>query len=77
MKINKITNMGKFFEVVDSCDGSVMLTSKNGDRINLKSQLAKYVAFASVFTNEIVDELELECENPNDANKFLEFLLNG
>ena len=43
MKVQNITNIDKFFEVVDSCTGKVELVTGEGDRLNLKSKLSQYV----------------------------------
>ena len=37
MKVQNITDIDKFFEVVDSCKGKVELVTGEGDRLNLKS----------------------------------------
>lgn len=49
MKIQNITNIEKFFEVVDSCKGKVELVTGEGDRLNLKSKLSQYVSMAKLF----------------------------
>ena len=38
MKIQNITDVEKFFKVIDQCKGTVELVSPEGDRINLKIQ---------------------------------------
>ena len=76
MKINNIRNIDKFFEVVDACKGKVMLTSPEGDCINLKSQLSKYIAFSSVFNDVEIKELELKCELPKDTDRMLNYMVN-
>ena len=40
MKIQNITNIEKFFKVVDSCKGKVELVTGEGDILNLKSKLS-------------------------------------
>ena len=35
MKVQNITDIDKFFEVVDSCKGKVELVTGEGDRLNL------------------------------------------
>ena len=52
MKVQNITNIDKFFEVVDSCKGKVELVTGEGDRLNLKSKLSQYVSMANIFSNE-------------------------
>lgn len=51
MKVQNITNIDKFFEVVDSCKGKVELVTGEGDRLNLKSKLSQYVSMANIFSN--------------------------
>ena len=43
MKVQNITDIDKFFEVVDRCSGKVELVTGEGDRLNLKSKLSQYV----------------------------------
>ena len=38
MKIQNVTDVDKFFKVIDECKGTVELVSPDGDRINLKVQ---------------------------------------
>lgn len=47
MKVTHITDIDKFFEVVDSCKGRVELVTGEGDRLNLKSKLSQYVSLAT------------------------------
>ena len=39
MKVTHITDIDKFFEVIDSCKGRVELVTGEGDRLNLKSSM--------------------------------------
>lgn len=54
MKIQNITDVEKFFKVVDQCKGTVELVSPEGDRINLKSKLAQYLSMATIFSMAIL-----------------------
>ena len=44
MKLTNITNVDKFFEVVDKCEGKAEMLTENGDCLNLKSKLCQFVA---------------------------------
>lgn len=79
MKINNLSpdKLNKFFEVVDTCEGKVELVTSEGDRLNLKSALCKYVAFAKILVNTDIPEMEVICYNPNDTLKFMTFLVEG
>lgn len=77
MKLFNITNVNKFFQIVDSCTGGVFITSKQGDRFNLKSNLSKYVIFTGVLSEAGIQELELEVEKEEDKEKFINFMMDG
>ena len=53
MKVQNITNIDKFFKVVDSCKGKVELVTGEGDRLNLKSKLSQYVSMAMISSSGI------------------------
>ena len=44
MKIYNIDDVEKFLDIIKKCKGSVELVSNQGDRLNLKSELTKYLA---------------------------------
>lgn len=76
MKVQNITDMDKFFEVIDSCKGKVELVTGEGDRLNLKSKLAQYVSLANIFSDGSIGELELLAYEPEDINKLVNFMMN-
>ena len=59
MTFTNITNVDKFFDTVDKCEGRVELVTEQGDRFNLKSTLTKYVIFVKILSN---------CAVPSDQN---------
>ena len=81
MKVQNITDIDKFFKVVDSCKGKVELITGEGDRLNLKSKLSQYVSMANIFSNgeipELIPELEIVAHEPEDINRLVEFMING
>ena len=77
MKVQNITNIEKFFEVVDSCEGKVELVTGEGDRLNLKSKLSQYVSMAKLFSDGTISELELLAYEPEDINKLVNFMMNN
>lgn len=76
MKVQNITDIDKFFEVVDSCKGKVELVTGEGDRLNLKSKLAQYVSLANIFSDNSISELELLAYEPEDIDKLVNFMMN-
>lgn len=77
MKIQNITDVEKFFQVVDECKGTVELVSTEGDRINLKSKLAQYLSMATIFSNGYIKELELVAYDKEDVDRLIKFMYQG
>lgn len=77
MKVQNISDIEKFFKVVDSCTGKVELVTGEGDRLNLKSKLSQYVSMAKVFSDGQVDELEIIAYEKEDIDKLVAFMING
>lgn len=77
MKVQHITDIDKFFQVIDSCKGRVELVTGEGDRLNLKSKLSQYVSLANIFSNGEIPELEIIAYDHEDANKLIEFMVGG
>ena len=71
MKVQNITNIDKFFSVIDDCSGKVELVTGEGDRLNLKSKLSQYVSMANIFSNGEIPELEIIAYEKEDMVKFM------
>lgn len=69
MKVQNITDVDKFFKVVDQCKGRVELVTGEGDRLNLKSKLSQYVSMANIFSNGEIPELEIIAYEKEDIDK--------
>ena len=76
MKVQNITDINKFFDVVDSCKGKVELITGEGDRLNLKSKLCQYVSLANIFSNGEIPEMEILAYEKEDVDKLLNFMIN-
>ena len=77
MKVQNITDIDKFFEVVDSCKGKVELVTDEGDRLNLKSKLSQYVSLANVFSDGTIKEVEIVAYEKEDIDKLIQFMIQG
>ncbi len=77
MKVTNISDINKFFEVVDSCKGKVELVTGEGDRLNLKSKLCQYVSLATIFTSNDIEipELEIIASEKEDIDKLFKFMI--
>lgn len=77
MKVQNITNVEKFFDVIDSCSGKVELVTGEGDRLNLKSKLCQYVSMAKIFSDGTISELEIIAYEPDDIKKLVNFMMEN
>lgn len=77
MTLENVTNIEGLFEIISTCKGSVELVSTEGDKINLKSSLAQYLAVAGVFSSGCAKELELSIEDLDDMKRILDFIVSG
>lgn len=77
MKIQNITDVDKFFQVIEQCAGTVELVSPEGDRINLKSKLSQYLSMATMFSNGYIKELELVAYEKEDVDRLIKYMCQG
>ena len=77
MKIQNISDVEKFFQVIDQCKGTIELVFAEGDRINLKSKLSQYLSMASIFSNGYINELELVVHEPEDVERLIKYMYQG
>ena len=72
MRLKNIEEVNAFLATVNSCKGDVWLESQYGDKFNLKSKLAQYVAMGALLSDE-QEVLELFCSYKEDEQKFLKY----
>ena len=77
MKVQNISNVDKFFEMIGECKGKVELVSDEGDRLNLKSKLCKYVAIAKLFSNGNSFDIEIVAYEHEDVMRIMKFMQEG
>ena len=59
-------------------EGSVELVTGEGDRLNLKSNLCKYVSLAKVFSGDSgIKSIEIIVSEPKDVDKLMQFMIFG
>ena len=74
----KVDELDDFFDVINSCTGNVYLESPDM-RLNLKSNLCKYVSLAKLCTagKSDIEELEVHAENKEDIDRLFHFMYGG
>ena len=74
LKITNIADMESFFKMIDSCKGKVELVSEEGDRLNLKSKLSQYVSLARVFSDGVIEQLEIIAYEAEDIERIKKYV---
>lgn len=79
----KLVNLPKekldaFFEVIKKCKGNVYLISSDM-HINLKSNLAHYISFASLCSAsaEEIEKIEIIAHEREDVDLLVNFMMEG
>lgn len=65
--------IASFLRAVDTCEGEVILESKAGDVLDLKSQLSKYLLLAAASDPEYLSSCRILCRE-RDAGLLTEFI---
>ena len=74
IKITKVNQVEKFFQIVDSCTANVELRTGEGDCLNLKSKLSQYLSMTRMFSDGNVPDMEIVLNDEEDKRKLEEFL---
>ena len=77
MTVNNITNLEKFFEAVNKCEGKVELITEQGDRYNLKATLSQYVSLVRFFSNNTASSVQIVTANHTDSQKIMGYMINN
>lgn len=77
MKIMNISNIDKFFNVINQCSSDVELNLPEGGSINLKSRLSQYFSMATVFSGGTIPELDITTHSDDDAARLFHYMVQG
>ena len=75
MKFYNLKDIKGFFQMIEKTKGDVYLLSEQGDKINLKSNLSRYVAFVQLFADKNIKEFELQVTESSDKRLLLKYLM--
>ncbi len=70
-------NMSDLLHAIHHCAGEVLFHSTDGDVLNLKSELCRYLFVFKVSNQDFVCSGRIECENPNDIPLLNDYLEEG
>ena len=77
MTVTNITNVEKFFETINKCEGKVELVTGQGDRFNLKSTLSQYVSYVKILSNCTVPSAWIVTTNYADRQKIMKYMMSN
>ncbi len=78
MKLKPNIELVGFLKQVNLCQGEVRFETNEGDVLNLKSQISKYIFLAAVSQEGTGEEISLQgdviCDQPEDVSILAAFL---
>lgn len=77
MRLKPDVNLTDFLIAVGKCTGEVTFTTPEGDLLNLKSILSRYVFVAAVFHPELLADGSVICRNPADIEFLHDFVVSS
>ncbi|MCC8105193.1 MAG: hypothetical protein LIO99_04130 [Clostridiales bacterium] len=77
MKLRSDIDLVNFLKTASVCKGEVIFKSVDGDVLNLKSCLSRYILFAALSTESVTvfPEGEIICKEQEDYQKLQLYLL--
>ncbi len=75
MKLREDIHYADFLKACASCGGEVFFTTKEGDVLNLKSQLSRYVFAALTPDADFIRSGEVAAKDPADLAGLAAFLV--
>lgn len=77
MHIKQSANLVEFLRIVNTCLGDVLFSTKDGDLLNLKSELSRYVFAALTPNTELLYSAVITCKDDRDYVRLEEYLTNS
>lgn len=74
MRIKSNVNLAEFLIAVENCKGEVLFTTQDGDILNLKSVLSRYVFVVAVKHPELLADGTVICRKPEDTELLRKFI---
>ena len=74
MYLNKNINYRLFLQTVQDCKGNVSYVTTEGDQLNLKSELCKYLFISATSATGLLEHGQVICSDKNDYIILSEFL---
>ena len=66
MRLKKTANVLEFLEAVSHCQKDVYFCTKDGDRLDLSSELMRFVMISQLGNQEFIYESTIELADPDE-----------
>ena len=66
MYLSKNINYRLFLQSIQECKGNVSYVTKDGDQLNLKSELCKYLFISAIPASGLLDHGQVICSDTAD-----------
>ncbi len=77
MQLRKNVDLVAFLAAVQQCQGEVIFSTPEGDVLNLKSTLSKYIFALAAAKPDIQETGNVCCQNPADVATLQDYVAEG
>lgn len=74
MYLKQPFNAVDFFKTIDRCSGEILLRTKEGDILNLRSQLCRFVFAVAISEKSFFEGAKVECSESSDYDALRDYL---
>lgn len=75
MRLKDDIDLAQFLNAVSTCKGEVTFNTAEGDILNLKSALSRYVFVVAVRQPELLENGQVVCETAEDAAGLTDYVI--
>ncbi len=74
MRLKESISSVELFMAIDSCAGDVLLCTPEGDVLNLRSKLCRYIFAMAAAEKDFFRDAQVDCKDPSDYGVLSKFL---
>ena len=75
MRLKENIDLAQFLMAVSTCKGEVSFTTAEGDVLNLKSALSRYIFVVAMRHPELLENGQVVCETAEDAAGLTDYVI--
>ena len=74
MRLKESISSVELFKAIDSCAGDVLLRTPEGDVLNLRSKLCRYIFAMAAAEQDFFRDARIDCKDASDYGVLSKFL---